>query len=621
MQLVSERIKLRDRTEKVKRSEDPTLDMISKFKAESEDMKATYEARWAKNLKLAFGVPINDGPTTSRVRQREKTYFRKIWATKKRLVASLYTAFLSDAQAVKIEGRDKLNDFFRAGVLNEIVEYRRDQMINTKYLILKHTLAFEDILDYGFCVGKLAWDFDPKNGVDEPDYVIWPPEQYFPDLSAETPDKMRYHIFESFLSKEELEERGYENIEECEPEAVPANDVRQVRHNIHRDPMQNFGEKTYPAPGSGLGDRVDEQIRQLYRVWECFWLKEGKWQFCVTNGDTVFFKKPRPNPYKKIVPAVIGFCLTVPHRLIGEGLAEPLEGPQESYNYNLNIRKDNVALCLNAPTIVSRFANVDLGSLVNVRAGGVVLADDSSENAVRKLQMGDVTQSSYAEASADDFMMQEMSGITAGKQGMEQSDKATVAQINYQEGNEKIQYFVAVAGETYWRTWNYNFAYMIQNFETDEKVFRIANSSFMSKEEPPIMPYIDTVDDFDADIKITLGPQAAGRNQEIQNTMLLMDRSVMYNQQLMGLLQAGVVKPQDAKFMNISSLAEDLLPALGKRSQQRYFITAQPPQAPPGGDGGIEGRNTPQIGATDINAQANPYDIKVQGTPNLPATY
>jgi hypothetical protein len=368
----------------------------------------------------------------------------------------------------------------------------------------------------------------------------------------------------------------------------------------------------------GVGTEKDS-LRERYRVWECFYKDKNEWKFCVTNGDKVFLRKPRSNPYKKITPAILGMCLTVPHRLIGEGLAEPLEGPQESYNYNLNIRKDNVALCLNAPTIVNRFANVDLGSLVNVRAGGVVLADDSTEGAVRKLQMGDVTQSSYAEASADDLMMQEMSGITAAKMGAETSDKATVAQINYQESNEKIAYFVAVVGETYWRQFNYKLAYMIQNFETDEKVIRIANSSFQQKEEAPFMPYIDVIDDFDADIKITLGPQSAGRNQEIQNTMLLMDRSVMYNQQLMGLLQAGVVKPDQAKFMNISAFAEDLLPALGKRSQQRYFIAANPPQAPPGGDGGIEGRTSPQIGATDVNAEANPFDIKMQGTPNLPA--
>lgn len=623
MQTVTERIRSRDRVQIPRKTDDPVLDMISKFQAESADMKASYEDRWSKNLKLSQGVWTATESSGSKVRQRDKLYFRKIWATKKRLVASLYTAFCSDQDNVKIEGRDKMNDFFRAGVLQEMFNYRRDQMINTKYLILKHTLAFEDILDYGWCVGKLAWDFDPDNGIDEPDYTIWPPENCYPDMSAETPDKLRYIIFESFMTKEDLEGKGYENVDKCKPEAMPYNDVRAVRHNIHKDPMQSFGENTYATPGSGQGDRVDEQIRQLYRVWECFYKEKKKWKLCVTNGDKVMLRKPMDNPYKKIVPAVIGFCLTIPHRLIGEGLAEPLEGPQESYNFNLNIRKDNVALCLNSPTIVNRFANVDLGSLVNVRAGGVVLADDSSENAVRKLQMGDVTQSSYGEAQADDFMMQEMSGITAGKQGMETSDKATVAQINYQEGNEKIQYFIAIAGETYWRTFNYNLAYMVQNFETDEKVISIANSSFQQKEEAPsqFMPYIDMVDDFDADIKITLGPQAAGRNAEIQNTMLLMDRSVMYNQQLMGLLQAGVIKPGDAKFVNNVSLMEDLLPALGKRSQQRYFITAQPPppQEGPGGTGGPEGRATPQIGATDINAEANPFDINMQGTPNLPA--
>jgi len=617
MQLVSERIKRTDRTERVQKKEDPVLAKLSKFKEEADDMKSTYESRWADNLRLSLGIWKRSDSSTSRVRQRNKLYFRKIWATKKRFVASMHSAFLSDYDAVKIEGRDKLNDYFVAGVLQEVFNYRRDQMINLKFLNLKHDIAFEDILDYGFCVGKLTWDFDPENGIDEPDYVVWPPERYFGDMLAETPDKMRFHIFESFLTKEELEERNYENIEECEPEAVPSSDVRAVRHNMHKDPLQNYSENEYPAPG--YGDDVDkDRERQLYRVWECFWKEGNEWKFCVTNGDTVFLRKPRANPYKKIVPVVIGLCLIVPHRLIGEGLAEPLEGPQESYNFNLNIRKDNVALNLNSPTLVSRFANVDLASLVNVKAGGVVLTDDASDAAVRKMQMGDVTQSSYAEANDDDLMMQEMSGVTSEKMGMTRTDKATVAHINYQEANEKLAYFISIAGDTYWRQFHYKLAYMIANFETDETVIRIANQNFFAKEESPVQPYIDNFEDFDADIRITLGPQAAGRNQEIQNSMLLMDRSVMYNQQLMGLLQAGVINPQDAKFMNISALAEDLLPALGKRSQQRYFISAKPPQMQTPQNPAIAGRMAPQIGNLDINAEANPYDIKMQGARNLP---
>ena len=206
MQTVTERIKGGPKAVAV-RPREKELEMLASFKEESESLKSSYEGRWARNLRLSYGIPLEPESTTSKVRNRSKTYFRKIWATKKRLVASLYSAFLSDPEAVKIEGRDKLNDYFRAGVLQELFNYRRDQMINSKFLVLKHTWAFEDILDYGWCVGKLSWDFDPENGVDEPDYVIWPPEQCYPDLSAETPDKMRFIIFESFLSMEEMERR------------------------------------------------------------------------------------------------------------------------------------------------------------------------------------------------------------------------------------------------------------------------------------------------------------------------------------------------------------------------------------------------------------------------------
>jgi len=554
------------------------LKKVDKWRSKSDSMLASYRARWTKNLKLKFGIFSEDTNTRSKVRKVDKIFFRKIWATEWRLLAAFYNAFLRDQDSFRIEGRDKLNDWQKAGVLEEIIKFRRDQATRKDSLFIKHIWAFQDILDHGVCFGKLRWIY--KDGEDKPDYVLYPVEQVFPDLSAETPEQMRYCIFENYMTKEEMEELGYENIDKAQPTSPGYSSTRETRHNIHRSP-QNFTDDEYPEPGS-----VDEEKRSMesvYRVSEVFYRDDGM-KFCVVNEDKCILKKEEESPYGDRIPLVMGQCYTVAHRLIGEGLAEPLEGPQESYNYNLNQRKDNIALALNKQTVVSRFGNVDLQSLINSKPGGVTLADDPS--AVVDRQIGDVTQSSYVEAGADAAMMEEMSGVTPGKMGMGKEEKATVAQINYSESNAKIDLLIAIVGETYWKSFYSILGYLIQRFETDETVFRIANSKFQTREEVSVLATEQDLD-FDADCIVEIGPGTVGREFEIRQTMLAIDRAILGNQAIGSLLQTGVLDPKTTKFINIGALMEDLLPKLGKKSTDRYFIQAQPPQQ----QGGIPNRS------------------------------
>lgn len=577
------------------------LDKIDRMVQSSTNMRSTYEQRWAKNLKLKFGIFSETKSNRSKVRNQDKIFFRKIWATEWRLLASFYNSFLRDPDSYKIEGRDRLRDWYQAMILHEMVEYRRDKMMRLNSLFLKHIWAFQDIMDHGYCAGKMRWVYNENTGEDGPDYILYPPEQVYLDLRAETEDKMRFVIFENYMTKEEMEENKYENIEEAQPSSVPYNQVRAVRHNIHKDPLTNYSENEYPAPGAfGEGTKSDSQ--KIYVVWECFYREDNEIKFMVTNETNCVLQKPEPSPYgNKRFPAVFGQCLTVAHRLIGEGFAEPLEGPQESYNYNLNMRKDNVALALNKHSIVSRYGGVDLQSLINSRAGGVTLVDDV--NAIKEREVGDVTQSSYLEASADDMMMQEMSGINDAKQGREKAEKATVAQINYAEANAKIDLFIAIVAETYWKSFHSLLATLIQRFETDETIFRIANNKARELTQNIFRPNEYDID-FDADCSVKVGVGTMGREFEIKETMLAIDRAVMANQSQFQMVQAGVVNPQHVTFINISALMDDLFPKLGKKSTERYYIPAQPPPQPEaegGQDRALAGRIQPQIGNQQVS--------------------
>jgi hypothetical protein len=644
MEPVSERIKPKNKPERLMGNKDPLLSRLDEMMGESQALKDTYMDRWAKNLKIMFGIPIESESQKSDIRNRRKTYFRKVWAIKWRFIASVFGSLMADEDTAKIEGRDNLNDFQKAGVLTEMVKYHVDRMRRKHNLSLKHIWAFHDILDNGFCAGLLYWDYDKDGKIDEPGYKLYPPESVLLDFAAETEDEMRYIFFQEWLTMDELKARGYKNLDKIQPEAIPNEQLRQVRYNIHKDPTQYhtpaggsgspsaYLRGRYKGAGEAMGDHVDSKVGpEFYHIVKGFYRDGGQIKYVVFQPNMAILEDPVDNPYGDRYPIVFGQCLTVAHRLIGEGFAEPLEGPQESYNYFLNMRKDNIALALSPPALINRYANVELGNIVNTKPGGVVLGDMIGEDAVRWPKIPDVTATSYSDAAADDYMMQEMSGVTQTKEGLSQAEKATVAQLNYMESNEKINLFIFLIAETYWKQFHSQLAYLIQTFETDQKILRIANQTWKVKMNMPELPDVEDVGDFDADIVVKVGPTVAGRQADIQNTMLAIDRGLMYNQQLAAMLQTGVVDPKRAKAINIQALYEDLLPRLGKKSTARYWLELQapPPQIPaqggevPGGPGaeGLMGRASPQIGGREIDMgpEAPGNDLKVPGLPNVEA--
>lgn len=589
----------------------PILSRLQRLHTESNNLRNTYDNRWQRNIRLNKGIPLEDKTTKSEVRGRSKIYYRKIWSTGWRLTASFYQSFLREHRNFKLQGRDTIRDPHKAKVLQFMTEYRIDRMMRTQNLFLKHIWAIRDGIDLGLAVGKLGWQYNKELKIDDPVYTLYPVEQVGLDLSVETSDLMRYVIFDNYLTEDDLKEMGYDNIEKTKPGTIPSSQVRSSRYLNSRDPLQNPGPNEYPEAGRYEDDRKDDQFSPRYIAREIFYKEKGKIKFCVVDRDfTVFYKEPKDSPYGDIMPVVMGTCLTEQHKLIGEGFPEPLEGPQESYNYNLNMRKDNVALAMNRPTIISRYGNVDLNALVNRTAGKGVLADDI--NALREFEVADVTGSSYKEAAADEYMMQEMSGVTPSQSGMSDAGTATEAQMNLSQGNAKIELYLAIFGETYFRSFYSTLARMIQKFETDDMVFRIANDKLGTM--------VVNVDDFDADVVMNVGMSYAGKDQEIRQTLLILDRGAVYNQSQMQLMELGAIPKDGFKFFNGAQMFEDLLPLMGKEDLSKYFVPVQPPPPPQtpgqklagvGGNGGMQGATAPQVG--DMNAGMAPQNMDQAG--------
>lgn len=556
---------------------DGTLGFLQRAKTESESLLTSYHQRWAKNIRLVKGVFSEDETTKSKVRGRSKLFFRKTWSNNIRILASFYQAFLKDPDNFKILGRLG-EDEAKAAVLQILTEYRRDKMMRHHGLFRKLLNGFIDILECGIAPALLTWK--KKDGYDGPCFKSYAPEQVYPDMTAETPDEMGYILFEDFLSKEQMEQDGFEHIDKVQPISSPYNVVRTSRHINKQDPIRGSGDREYPAPGKTGEDVPSLDSGKKYRVFHSFYRKDGQIMYAVVSGDfTVYHKAPKKSAYGKKIPAILGICLPLAHQLFGEGFPEPQEGAQESYNDTINRRKDNVALFMNRGTIVSRFGNVDLQSLVNSRPGGVTLADNVE--AVKERQMGDITQSAYVEAAADDGMMQELSGVTDIKLGTAKNEKATTASINQAEAGAKIDLFIAIVAETYIREFFSMLAYLEQEFETDRNVFRIANETFRKKNPDIAPPYdIVEVDDFEADCVVDVGPGTVGRELEIRQTFIAMDRGIMANQGTLAILKTGAVPPDGLEIINITKFWADYMGKIGHKNTDKYVIKLPPPPPP-----------------------------------------
>jgi hypothetical protein len=574
------------------------------YKQESENLLSSYHNKWSKSIQLLKGIMSDDEKQKSKVRRRSKLFFRKIWATSWRLVAAFYAAFLKDQNTFEIEGRDRINDPRKAKILQFITEYRMDLMKRTQDLFIKLLWGFQDITNNGICYAKLFWEYDPATKKDGPVYTPYPPEQCFPDMVAATKSDMRFFIFESYPTMDQMKLMKYQNLDKIEPENAKSSEVRNLRHVGGPDPQQNPGDTEYPTPGSIKTDEK-EAVEAKYVVWEMFYrVENGDWWIVDTAKGNWILKPPRKSKYKNRLPIIMGLCLTEAHKLIGEDFPNAQEAPQKSLNDTINKRKDSLSLALNDMKIVNRYGNVDIQSLQNSRAGGIVMADDVT--AVQRLEHRDPTTQAYLDASADEAMMQEISGIEAPLQGRETAEKATTAQINFQNASVKMDLYIGIAGETFIREFFSLLAYEIQLFETDKHVLRVANDSWRLEEGVYAVP--DELDlEFEANCIVNVGVNTVGRQQELGQLFTFLDRATMSNQGMIQLVgsyaKIGLPVPTDIRLIDTTKIMEDIMPLLGKKSTKDYYITLpsqQPPQGQPGGpnvQAGLAGRAQPQIAA------------------------
>lgn len=573
--------------------------------------QTSIEPRAARAMKLMKGIALEDGNTKSKVTGRTKIYFRKVWSSAWRLLAAFHQAFLQDKSKFKIWGRDDENDYIKAKALEFLTKYHLDRLMRRSSAFKKLVWAFMNCIAPGLAVVKLRWNFNEELNIDEPDFAVYPLEQVALDWEAENVEEMRYACFENYLSKGAFDEMDYENADKAKPVNIPASQLRAVRYINAQDPSRSTGGggtastysngaagNNYPEPGSESAGV--SPVLSRYLALECFYKKLGKIYFCVIDPNAkVYLQKPQPSPYGKIYPIAVGSMLLEAHKLVPESLPEVLEGPQESLNFNLNIRKDATLLAMSPGFIYGRFGGVDKQAMSHLFPGFSIAANDVTQ--VAPIKMADVGQNAYIEAGQDVAMIEEESAVSSSTLGLSNTGKTGEAQINLSQGSAKLDLYTAIVGQTLFHQFIYILAYMIQKFETKESLFKSINSQ-LRQEKLLTQHHEDVYDiEFDLELDIDVGLSEASRMVQSQRYAAVIDRMLQMNNSTFMALKSGI-KIANPKIYDVAQVGADLFPQLGIPNTAQYLVPVEPPppppppQAPSGGNPAqvAAGQNAPQ---------------------------
>ena len=382
----------------------------------------------------------------------------------------------------------------RARFTNEVVNVRLEKYLPTFNFISK---AADATVKYGNAVGKTGWEFKTESRTDQlldgssvkyespekdgPFLELVPFENIQFDYRVISEDPVEDSPFwrqwipmyvgdvkAKFDSKEWKKPRGFDWKKITAPESTAL--VRQRRAGRMQDPMQNeFGRSDGGTPKEELSS-----YRMVWVVENYFRIAGTDFTFLSLGDEAIITKKERVAD--KFVHGRRPFALSqfAPEsfRSYSDGIPEKFRHPQAWLNALVNMRIDNQNICINKGHYVRRDAGVQLQSLLSPRAGMVTLGDDITENAIRPMDPMDVTASAYKEQEIVERIIDEISGQSGNRLGVESADRqtATEAAIKASSAGEHEGFVIKSFVDTFLRPLFSMLVSNIVSLETNEEV-------------------------------------------------------------------------------------------------------------------------------------------------------
>lgn len=355
-------------------------------------------------------------------------------------------------------------DIITTHILNALVKYdwRRAEMFPKLVKFVKSMLIF------GTAFGRTYWDYrevekqrmvpktvngkmvwTPKNTetisvteYDGPNFEVLNIYDCFPDPNATDLSNMRWFIYRTFKTLDELEAQNdakggvyYKNLGKLRQMVQDKMDDKKrtaqpsdLQYREHRRTMLSTDEL--------IGqDESNPDIVVLRRF------TRDRWVDYVPEYELII--RDVPNPYfHGELPIIYGVDYPYPGELYGMGEIEPVDRIQRAINAVLNQRLDNVQLTLRSMWKVKKNAGVDFHTLVSA-PGNIITTDDM--NAVEALQVPDVTGPTFVQTmNYLTAAMQNGSGITDYTIGVNTNrnvanETATGTRLIQQEANAQFK--------------------------------------------------------------------------------------------------------------------------------------------------------------------------------------
>lgn len=281
------------------------------------------------------------------------------------------------------------------------------------------------------------------------------------------------------------------------PEATCIEDARFVIHRVFKDMdhvreqvkagiytfPENFDQERFSTTDDpqfmkrleAIGIDVSrDPSRRVVEVKE-FWTKDEV--ITMLNDSAVVRVQRNPfdhqeKPFVRIVDQL------VPHEFWGVGEIEPIEGLQDVFNALVNTRIDNVKLVMNAMFAVNVDHIFDLRDL-KVRPGGVIRVREPGlpvNQVFQKLDLGDVTASSFEETQQVQDMVERVTGVSGYQLGTDSAslnDTATGVNIITEQGNARFGLKLRLAEIVGFRKLARHFGSILQQFFPPEQAVRL----------------------------------------------------------------------------------------------------------------------------------------------------
>lgn len=409
-----------------------------------------------------------------------------------------------------------------------------------------------------------------------------PYEDVFFDRQATWKDYWKYPIVHRFRrSLDYLKRRGYKNLDKINPDDdIEANDAIK-------------SQREYQSPFSNNVEEKGQRGVWCYEIWDFMdvngdGLLESCSYVCVgdASGPSLIVRGVEENtlPYRlpdddyNRPPFVVGQAFPEPHQMYGKDMPEITEALQKETNSLRNQRREAVALSLRKPILANRSAGIDLVSLTNRRIGGVVLGDDISESSVREMQISDPTQTNIQEQSTTNNDYYETTSIPPNLMGMPSSgdETATAVTNHVANANKKINHIIRNFRYTLFLPAFRMLLRLEQEYETDEFIMLVTGRKLGWEWAADSVPASEVIQG-EFELVVNMGVQ---KQVQINKYLLLLDRGTQANSATAQMVQMGVIKPEEAKFFNVTKPQEQILKILGEKELAEWYWQAQPPQAP-----------------------------------------